>query len=62
LSPSREEFLKDHLCPNCHVGILESHPEEKLMVADFYKCPICGFTRQIKKFVKWKIGREDGCK
>lgn len=41
---SYEEFLKTHICPDCHCGILFQHPELHAWV----KCPICGFSQEIK--------------
>jgi NAD-dependent SIR2 family protein deacetylase len=43
------KFLETHICPECHVAILEEHPQEELKNQGFKKCPVCGFTKQIKK-------------
>ena len=44
-----EEFLEQHICPECHVAILEPHPEEHLMDLGYIKCPLCGFGKLIEK-------------
>lgn len=46
-----EEYLKKHICPICHVAILEPHPEEKFKYK-YFKCCICGFTKEIIKNVR----------
>lgn len=43
------KFLKEHICPVCHVAILEPHPEEKKNFEGYVKCKICGFTKQINE-------------
>jgi len=40
-----EEFLKNHLCPHCHIGFLEKYSDSNIL----FKCYFCGFTREIKK-------------
>lgn len=44
-----EQFLKDHLCPNCHAAIMEDHQEDKFKIQNIIKCPLCGFSCIIKK-------------
>jgi ssDNA-binding Zn-finger/Zn-ribbon topoisomerase 1 len=44
---SYEDYLKKHICPECHAGILEPHPEETKNFAGYVKCPICSFTKLI---------------
>lgn len=44
-----EKFLKEHICSNCHAGMLSDHPEEKFKNLGYLKCPICGFTKLLKK-------------
>jgi predicted RNA-binding Zn-ribbon protein involved in translation (DUF1610 family) len=43
-----EPYLKQFICDYCHVGILQIHPEEQFAVQEYFKCPICGNTKQIK--------------
>lgn len=40
-----EDFLRKYICPNCHVAILRPHPT----LHNYYKCPICAYTKEIKK-------------
>lgn len=46
---SYEKALKDFLCTVCSVAVLQPHPEEKKRNEGFYKCPICGNTKQINE-------------
>lgn len=46
---SHEQYLKDHICSNCHAGILADHPEDKFKNLGYVKCPICAYTKLIKK-------------
>lgn len=48
MTPS-EEYLKNFLCSHCHVALLYIHPEQKFANQNFYKCILCGFTKQIIK-------------
>jgi DNA-directed RNA polymerase subunit RPC12/RpoP len=52
------EYLKNFICSNCHVGILENHST----LYQYYKCPICGFTKEVKKEKSAvdQIGNKDG--
>lgn len=43
------QYLKDHICSVCHVAIMEPHPEEQFKNLGYIKCPVCGFTKLIKK-------------
>lgn len=46
---SYEKALKQLICINCHVAILEPHPEEKFRDQGYFKCCICGYTKQINE-------------
>lgn len=45
MSPSSEDHLKERICPNCHMGIMEPHQE----LDNWVKCRICGCCSEIKK-------------
>lgn len=47
MTPPNEPFLKEFICEKCHAGVLEPHPEQKFSELNFYKCGICGFTKQV---------------
>lgn len=42
---TNENYLKEHICPICHIGILEPHPE----TIKWNKCPICGYSAKEPK-------------
>ncbi len=46
MSPSYEEFLKEHLCTKCSVAVMIPHNDH------FIRCPICGYTKEHKKEIK----------
>lgn len=46
---SYEKYLKELLCSNCNVAIMEPHPEEEKRNEGLFKCPICSFTKQINE-------------
>lgn len=48
MSPPNEPYLKDYICSNCHVGLLQAHPEEKFAIQNFVKCGLCGFTKKLE--------------
>lgn len=37
-----EEALAQYICPKCHVGTFEPHPEMRCWV----KCEFCGFSAE----------------
>lgn len=37
------------ICENCHFTLLRPHPEDKFRDEGYLKCPLCGFSKQIKK-------------
>lgn len=37
-----EKYLKNYLCPHCHIGFLVPHPESRI----YLKCPFCAFTKE----------------
>jgi DNA-directed RNA polymerase subunit RPC12/RpoP len=62
MSPN-EPYLKEYICPNCHAGMLQDHPEENFANNNYVKCNICGFVKKliIKKLDIHKIvyGRDE---
>lgn len=44
MSPPNEPFLKEYICSNCHVAILEPHPT----LHNWVKCRICAFCKNIE--------------
>jgi hypothetical protein len=42
---SLEEYLRNHICNNCHVSLMYEHPENK----DYLKCVFCGFCKKREK-------------
>jgi hypothetical protein len=39
-------------CEHCHFATLREHPEDKFRQEGYLKCPLCGFTKQIKSEIK----------
>jgi rubredoxin len=37
-----EDALAQYVCPSCHVGSLEPHPEAR----EWVKCVFCGYSAQ----------------
>lgn len=46
---SYDKYLKELLCSNCHVAMLEPHPDETKRNEGQFKCPICSFTKIINE-------------
>lgn len=47
----KEADLKEKICEICHVAMLEPHPDKY----QWFRCPVCGFQKEIKKEPKIKM-------
>lgn len=44
-----EEYLKNHICSNCKISLLDPHPDEKMNYQGWVKCKSCGFCKEINE-------------
>lgn len=55
---SNEKYLKDHICPHCHAGIMEQFQDYVRAANGWIKCGICGFCKQLVKTTTTETPKE----